>query len=145
MKVILQRVLEASVSSQGLQYSSIQNGLLAYVCFELGDSQLTIDKFYDKVSRYKIFEGDSCKLDTSLSQLNAELLVISQFTLSATTNKGLKPSYHLALENSQAKTLFELMVETSKHLDIKVFFGEFGANMQVSSINDGPYTLIYNF
>jgi D-tyrosyl-tRNA(Tyr) deacylase len=145
LKVILQRVLEASVSIDGLQYSSIKKGLLAYVCFESGDNQNSINKFFDKVSRYKIFKGDSSNLDTSLAQLDAALLIVSQFTLSASTNKGLKPSYHLALEPSQAKNLFDLMIETSKHLSIRVFFGEFGASMQVSSINDGPYTLIYNF
>ena len=145
MRVIVQRVSQASVSIEGIAQSSIKKGILAYVCFEEHDNEEVIAKFFNKITNYKIFEGDSGILDTSLKDLEAELLIVSQFTLGAVTKKGLRPSYHLALEPSKAKQLYDLMIESSSSQGIGVSFGTFGAMMQISSVNDGPYTLNFNF
>ena len=145
MRVIIQRVLQASVSIEGIVQSSITKGILAYVCFEEHDNEEAIKKFFKKITNYKIFEGDSGILDTSLKDLEAELLIVSQFTLSAVTKKGLRPSYHLALEPSKAKQLYDLMIELSSSQCIGVSFVAFGAMMQISSVNDGRYTLNFNF
>ena len=145
MRAIIQRVSQASVSIEGIAQSSIKKGILAYVCFEEHDNEEVIAKFFNKITNFKIFEGDRGILDTSLKDLEAELLIVSQFTLSAVTKKGLRPSYHLALKPSKAMHLYDLMIEQSVSQDIRVSFGTFGAMMQISSVNDGPYTLNFNF
>ena len=145
MRVIIQRVSQASVSIEGIVQSSITKGILAYVCFEEHDNEEVIAKFFKKITNYKIFEGVSGILDASLKDLKAELLIISQFTLGAATKKGLRPSYHLALEPSKAKHLYDLMIKLSVSQGVEVSFGTFGAMMQISSVNDGPYTLNFNF
>ncbi|MEK9649675.1 MAG: D-aminoacyl-tRNA deacylase [Gammaproteobacteria bacterium] len=145
MKVIIQRVSQASVAINSKVQSSIKRGILAYVCFEEGDNEESINKFFEKITKYKIFEGDSGILDTNLKQLGGEILIISQFTLNAVTKKGLKASYHLALEPSKAEKLYEHMIKISSTVGLNVFFGSFGAMMQVSSVNEGPYTLNFNF
>lgn len=115
------------------------------VCFEQTDTQAQIDKLISKILDYSFFEGVSGKLDASLRKIGAELLIVSQFTLNASTKKGLKPSFHKAASPDLAEELYNKL-KASINLEYKnVKYGVFGAYMELELTNDGPFTLNFNF
>lgn len=145
MLCLAQRVKKASVRVNKDLVSSIDKGILLMVCFEQTDTQVQIDKLISKILDYSFFEGVSGKLDASLRQIGAELLIVSQFTLNASTKKGLKPSFHKAASPDLAEELYNKL-KASINLEYKnVKYGVFGAYMELELTNDGPFTLNFNF
>jgi len=142
---LAQRVKKASVIVNKDLVSSIDKGILLMVCFEQTDTQVQIDKLISKILDYSFFEGVTGKLDTSLRKIGAELLIVSQFTLNASTKKGLKPSFHKAASPDLAEELYNKL-KASINLEYKnVKYGVFGAYMELELTNDGPFTLNFNF
>jgi D-tyrosyl-tRNA(Tyr) deacylase len=142
---LAQRVKKASVRVNKDLVSSIDKGILLMVCFEQTDTQIQIDKLISKILDYSFFEGVSGKLDASLRKIGAELLIVSQFTLNASTKKGLKPSFHKAASPDLAEELYNKL-KASINLEYKnVKYGVFGAYMELELTNDGPFTLNFNF
>lgn len=145
MLCLAQRVKKASVKVNKDLVSSIDKGILLMVCFEQTDTQVQIDKLISKILDYSFFEGVSGKLDASLRKIEAELLIVSQFTLNASTKKGLKPSFHKAASPDLAEELYNKL-KASINLEYKnVKYGVFGAYMELELTNDGPFTLNFNF
>tara|TARA_A100001015_G_scaffold309670_1_gene409544 strand:+ start:6342 stop:6779 length:438 start_codon:yes stop_codon:yes gene_type:complete len=142
---LAQRVKKASVRVNKDLVSSIDKGILLMVCFEQTDTQIQIDKLISKILDYSFFEGVSGNLDASLRKIGAELLIVSQFTLNASTKKGLKPSFHKAASPDLAEELYNKL-KASINLEYKnVKYGVFGAYMELELTNDGPFTLNFNF
>jgi len=142
---LAQRVKKASVRVNKDLVSSIDKGILLMVCFEQTDTQVQIDNLISKILDYSFFEGVSGKLDASLRKIGAELLIVSQFTLNASTKKGLKPSFHKAASPDLAEELYNKL-KASINLEYKnVKYGVFGAYMELELTNDGPFTLNFNF
>lgn len=145
MLCLAQRVKKASVRVNKDLVSSIDKGILLMVCFEQTDTQVQIDKLISKILDYSFFEGVSGKLDASLRKIGAELLIVSQFTLNASTKKGLKPSFHKAASPDLAEELYNKLKSTINLEYKNVKYGVFGAYMELELTNDGPFTLNFNF
>lgn len=142
MRSVLQRVKKASVSVDNKLINKINNGFLIYLGLASGDTREMIDKFITKVLKLRIFADQEGKTNLDIFSLNKpEILLISQFTLMANTNLGNRPSFTEAMPFSEAKELYEyVLLEFNKR--IPTFGGVFGADMEIDSINDGPFTLI---
>jgi D-tyrosyl-tRNA(Tyr) deacylase len=143
MRVVIQRVSEASVSIEGKLFSSIGKGLLVLVGVEENDSQEDAAELAGKISQLRIFDDSDSVMNLSVKDIGGEILAVSQFTLHANTKKGNRPSYIRAARPEKAIPLYEYFVsclstETGKN----IYTGKFGAMMKVSLINDGPVTII---
>ena len=142
MRVVIQRVKEASVSVQGVKISEIQKGLLILVGVETQDAQQDIDWLVAKVAKLRIFEDPLGAMNVSLQDIGADVIVVSQFTLHASTKKGNRPSFIKAAKPEVAIPLYQGFVDSlEKELDKKIQTGQFGAMMEVALINDGPVTI----
>jgi len=142
MRVVIQRVKEASVSIQGVKISEIQKGLLILVGVETLDTQQDIDWLVAKVAKLRIFEDLDGAMNVSLHDIGADVIVVSQFTLHASTKKGNRPSFIKAAKPEVAIPLYQEFVDSlEKQLDKKIQTGQFGAMMDVALINDGPVTI----
>ena len=144
MLATVQRVSEAEVVINDTKYSSIKDGVLIFVCIEEKDISETTKKMADKIFNFKMLDGPNGINSASLKNLEEEVLIISQFTLAAITNKGNKPSFHKAAKPNDAKLLYDKFVAEFKKLSSKVSEGKFGAFMEVSMINKGPVTFNFN-
>ena len=144
MLATVQRVSEAEVIINDTKYSSIKDGILIFVCIEEKDVSETTKEMANKIFNFKMLDGPNGKTSASLKELEEDILVISQFTLAAITNKGNKPSFHKAAKPDDAKLLYDKFVEEFKKLSNKVSEGKFGAYMEVSMINKGPVTFNFN-
>ena len=144
MLATVQRVSEAEVIINDTKYSSIKDGVLIFVCIEEKDVSETIKEMANKIFNFKMLDGPNGKTSASLKELEEDILVISQFTLAAITNKGNKPSFHKAAKPDDAKLLYDKFVVEFKKLSNKVSEGKFGAYMEVSMINKGPVTFNFN-
>jgi D-aminoacyl-tRNA deacylase len=143
MKVVLQRVTEASVKINGSIKANIEKGLLLLLGIESEDRQEDIDWLIQKIINLRIFEDEEGKMNLSLQNVNGEILVISQFTLFASTKKGNRPSFIKAAKPEVAIPLYEQFLQKIKSVSTsKVDAGEFGADMKVSLCNDGPVTIL---
>ena len=139
---MIQRVKEASVSVQGVKISEIQKGLLILVGVETQDTQQDIDWLVAKVAKLRIFEDPLGAMNVSLQDIDADVIVVSQFTLHASTKKGNRPSFIKAAKPEVAIPLYQGFVDSlEKELDKKIQTGQFGAMMEVALINDGPVTI----
>jgi len=136
---LIQRVSQASVMVDVCTVGSIERGFLLYLGIEQGDTSTHAEKLVHKVLNLRVFEDKAGKMNDSLQQINGALLVVSQFTLAATTQTGHRPSFSAAAPPDQAARLFEYYIAQSR-LSVQVETGQFGANMQVTSVNDGPAT-----
>jgi D-tyrosyl-tRNA(Tyr) deacylase len=142
MRIVLQRVLEASVKIDGSINSSIDCGLLVLLGIEASDSVEDANWLISKIAGLRIFTDSDGKMNLSIQDLKGSFLVISQFTLFASTKKGNRPSYIQAARPEQAIPLYEYFVSKLKsETNLKVETGVFGADMKVSLINDGPVTI----
>lgn len=142
MRVLIQRVTQASVSIGGQQKSSIGKGLLILASFEDDDSQADIDRMVAKLAKLRVFDDEGGVMNLSVQDIGGEVLVVSQFTLHAQTKKGNRPSYIKAAKPGIATPLYNSFVATfEKELGKPIATGEFGADMQVSLVNDGPVTI----
>ncbi len=143
MRVVLQRVLGASVSVDGTAISSIKKGMLILVGFENDDLQEDLEWMVKKIAQIRIFNDDLGVMNLSIQEVQGELLVVSQFTLHAKTKKGNRPSYIQAAKADLAIPLYETFQKLmSAELDQDIQSGIFGADMKVQLINDGPVTII---
>jgi D-tyrosyl-tRNA(Tyr) deacylase len=143
MKAVIQRVLNASVTIDGAVYSSIGNGLLVLLGIEDADRPEDIVWLSGKIVNLRIFDDANGVMNESVKEKNGELLVVSQFTLHASTKKGNRPSYIKAGKPEMAITLYEKMVERlSADLGKEVKTGVFAADMKVNLLNDGPVTIV---
>ena len=138
---LLQRVKNASVTVNEQVIGAVKQGLLVLVCAEKGDSAEQCEKLAKKVLAYRIFEDENGKMNKSVSDIGGEILIVSQFTLAADTAKGLRPSFTPAAAPETGKRLYEHFIEKIKESGLKTETGQFGANMQVTLINDGPVTI----
>jgi len=143
MKVVIQRVSTANVVIEGEKVADIENGLLVLLGIETEDNANEIEWLCKKIVQMRIFSDAEGKMNNSVIDINGEIIVVSQFTLHASTKKGNRPSYIKAARPEQAIPLYEQFVSTlSIFLGKKVQTGEFGANMKVSLLNDGPVTIV---
>ena len=143
MQALAQRVSSAKIYIDTKVYSSINTGILAYVCFEKDDSEEVIEKFIHKIINFSFFKGDSGVMSASLKEIEGELMIVSQFTLSAVTDKGNKPSFHRAAETNKANFLYNSLLERLNELDIRFQSGVFGSDMDIHSVNVGPVTFSF--
>ena len=143
MKVVIQRVSQASVTIDEKIVAAIQNGLLVLVGIEDVDSQEDIDWLAAKVANIRIFGDENQVMNLSVKDIGGDVIVVSQFTLHANTKKGNRPSYIKASKPEVAIPLYENFVNTLElELGKKVQTGVFGADMEVGLINDGPVTIV---
>ena len=142
MKIVLQRVLRAKVDIAGETVGEIGKGYLLLLGVSNEDNKDIADKMIEKISRLRIFEDENGKTNLSIDQVNGEVLVVSQFTLYADCRKGNRPSFTNAGSPDKANELYEYIVERCNGLFKKTQHGVFGADMQVSLVNDGPFTLV---
>lgn len=145
MKVVIQRVKEASVEVDQQVVGEIKKGLLLFTCFEHEDTEKTIDAAVDKISKLRIFEDQNEKMNLSALDLNLEILSISQFTLSWDGSRGYRPSFDASMKPAEARLFYSIFNRKLKEAGLKVSEGRFGATMQVKSLNDGPVTFHLSF
>jgi D-tyrosyl-tRNA(Tyr) deacylase len=140
---LIQRVTSASVSIEENIYDHINQGILLLLGVEKNDATDQADQLLKKILNYRIFADDSGKMNQSLTDINGELLVVSQFTLAADTKKGLRPSFSSAAPPTEAEMLYDYFLDqANKNHNGKIASGQFSADMQVSLCNDGPVTFL---
>jgi D-tyrosyl-tRNA(Tyr) deacylase len=143
MRAVIQRVSEASVTINSSRTEKIGKGLLVFLGIEDPDGDEDIEWLSGKISRLRIFDDTSGVMNLSLKEAAGEILVVSQFTLHASTKKGNRPSYIRAAKPEIAVPVYEKFIkQLSLDLGDKIHTGDFGANMQVHLVNDGPVTII---
>ena len=143
MQALAQRVSSAKICINNKTHASIKEGILAYVCFEAGDEKEVVDIFLSKIINFSFFKGDNNIMSTSLKEIDGELMIVSQFTLSAVTDKGNKPSFHRAAETEKANFLYNLLLERLNESAIRFQSGVFGSDMDIHSVNAGPVTFSF--
>jgi len=141
MIIVLQRVSKASVTIDNSIYSSIKNGFVALVGFQPDDNEEDLSFMVRKILRIRIFDDENGALNQSISDINGDILLVPNFTLAADTTRGNRPGFSTAMPPSDAKVMFEKFVDDVSSLHTNVSSGLFGADMQVSLINDGPITI----
>lgn len=140
---LIQRVSSASVSIDNAVVGNIDQGLLLLLGIEKPDLETAADKLLQKILNYRVFADPVGKMNLSLRDIGGELLVVSQFTLAADTNKGLRPSFSAAASPQQAEELYDyFLTQAATALKTQIQSGRFGADMQVMLRNDGPVTFI---
>lgn len=142
MKVLLQRVNNASVTVSDNIIGNIDKGLLLLVGFGKDDTKEQIPAMVEKIVNLRIFPNEEGRFDKSCLDIKASILAVPQFTLYADTNKGRRPEFFKSLNPKEATVLFDLFVEQISDKDVKVETGEFGAYMKVNLENDGPVTIM---
>jgi len=138
---LVQRVARAHVEIDGATVGSIGRGLLVLVCAEPGDDETLADKLVAKLIKLRVFADAAGKMNLSLAEVNAGLLVVSQFTLAADVSGGNRPSFAGAAAPELGRRLYERIVASARARHPQVACGEFGAEMQVHLVNDGPVTI----
>ena len=143
MRVVIQRVLEASVKVNNQLTGEIQKGLLVLMGIEDGDGEEDIVWLSNKIVNLRIFDDENGVMNRSVKEMDGEILLVSQFTLHASYKKGNRPSYLRASKAEVAIPLYQKMIQQlEKDLAKKIQTGEFGADMKVSFLNDGPVTIV---
>ncbi len=142
MKGLLQRVSGARVEVAGAVVGAIDQGLLVLLAVEPGDTPAHADKLLKKLLNYRVFSDPQGKMNLSLADTGGGLLLVSQFTLAADTQSGLRPSFSTAAPPALAEALFDYVVAQAQGLHGQVATGRFGADMQVHLVNDGPVTFL---
>lgn len=142
MKFVIQRVSEASVSVDESVLGKIQKGFMVLIGISDQDTKEIADKMVRKMTGLRIFQDEDGKTNLSLGDVDGSLLLISQFTLYANCKKGYRPSFIEAGKPDMAEELYEYIIEKSKEYVSDVQRGKFGADMKVSLVNDGPFTIV---
>ena len=142
MKTVIQRVKKASVTIDGKTISNIEKGLLILLGISVDDNEKIIEKFAQKIVNLRIFGDSNGKMNLSLKDINGAILLVSQFTLYANAKRGNRPDFLQAAKPDRAIPLYESFIKALKSHNIKVKTGKFGADMEISLINDGPVTII---
>tara|TARA_B100001939_G_scaffold241848_1_gene209268 strand:- start:642 stop:1094 length:453 start_codon:yes stop_codon:yes gene_type:complete len=142
MRALIQRVTSASVHIEGNEFSVIDNGLLVLLGIEDEDSESDIDWLSSKISQMRIFDDGNGLMNLSVNDINGKILVVSQFTLHASTKKGNRPSFIKASKPNHAIPMYEEFIRhISDKIQNDVLTGEFGASMEIKLVNDGPVTI----
>jgi D-tyrosyl-tRNA(Tyr) deacylase len=141
MLALVQRVAQARVEVAGRVTGAIDRGLLAFVCAEPGDREDIADKLVAKLLKLRIFSDDAGKMNRSVVDVQGGLLIVSQFTLAADVSGGNRPSFTGAAPPALGEQLYQRVLATARSLHPQVAAGEFGADMQVHLVNDGPVTI----
>ncbi len=141
MRALIQRVSQAAVSIEGSECGSIGKGYLILLGVGQNDNKHEAELLFNKIFGLRIFEDDAGKTNLSLADVGAEMLIVSQFTLYADCKKGRRPSFTSAAPPRQAEHLYEYFVSLARASVARVATGEFGAMMEVSLVNDGPFTI----
>lgn len=142
MKALIQRVRGARVEVAGEVVGAIDQGLLALVGVEPQDTPASVEKILHKLLNYRVFSDAAGKMNLSLGDVGGGLLLVSQFTLAADTKGGLRPSFSSAAPPALGAELFDLLVTRARGKHPQVATGQFGADMQVHLVNDGPVTFL---
>ena len=142
MRFVIQRVQQASVAVDGKTIGEIQKGFMTLIGISKDDTTETADKMIRKMTAMRIFEDENGKTNLALADVGGSLLLISQFTLYANCKKGNRPSFIDAGDPDEAERLYDYIIEACKKTIPIVEKGEFGADMKVSLINDGPFTIL---
>lgn len=142
MKALIQRVRHARVEVAGETVGAISSGLLVLVGVDRDDGMEQVERLAHKLLHYRVFADDVGKMNLNVQQAEGELLLVSQFTLSADTTKGLRPSFTSAAPPQAGEAWFNALVDAVKERYGRVATGRFGADMQVSLLNDGPVTFL---
>ena len=142
MKILVQKVLEASVSVEGNTVANIKNGYLLFVGVEKEDTSFQADYLAKKIAHLRIFTDENDKMNLSIQDVGGEILAVSQFTLAADVSRGNRPGFETAARPDEAQPLYEYFVTQLKQFGIPVKTGIFQADMKVSLINDGPCTFM---
>jgi len=142
MICLIQRVRSSQLHIKGSLHTEIGQGLLALVGIEKEDTEVTLARMLDKLYAYRVFSDSEGKMNLSVKDIDGQVLLVSQFTLAADTQKGLRPGFSSAMPPSLAQPLFETMVSLARQRHSKTESGLFGADMQISLLNDGPVTFI---
>ena len=145
MKVLIQRVKQASVTIDNKLYSSINKGILALVGIEKSDTCENVQKMAKKLVNLRIFTDENDKMNLSLLDINGEMLIVSQFTLCGNCKKGTRPSFDNSASPEIANKLYEDFIKEIASYGVKYGTGQFGAMMDVALINDGPVTFMLEF
>ena len=142
MKALLQRVSHASVRVDGAIVGEIEQGLLVLLGLDKNDSPELGERMLDKILAYRLFADDNDRMNRSVADIGGGVLLVSQFTLSADTRKGLRPSFSSAMPPAEAEPLYQTMLASLQGKHDTVAAGSFGADMQVALVNDGPVTFL---
>ncbi|MCK9622497.1 MAG: D-aminoacyl-tRNA deacylase [Methylobacter sp.] len=140
MITIIQRVTTAKVTVNNQDIGKIDTGIMALVAVEKADTEKDAQRLLERILNYRIFADSDDRMNLSLRDINGGLLLIPQFTLAADTQKGNRPSFISAAPPEKGKELFDYLQQLAKQIYPKVEFGQFGADMQVALINNGPVT-----
>ena len=141
MKALIQRVSSASVTVAGETVGEIEHGLLIFLGLDKSDTQIIAQKLLSKILRYRIFNDAAGHMNLDVAKVGGSLLIVSQFTLAADTQKGLRPSFSSAMPPTEAEALYNFFVAEAALVQ-SVATGRFGADMQVHLVNDGPVTFL---
>lgn len=142
MKLVIQRVREAGITVDNQEISRIGKGLLVFIGISNDDTKEIADAFLKKMIGLRLFEDENGKTNLSLNDVNGQLLLVSQFTLYANCRKGNRPSFTQAGSPDMAEKIYDYMIEQAKKQIDVVQTGIFGADMKISLVNDGPFTII---
>lgn len=142
MKIVIQRVARASVKVDNRITGQIGKGLLIFLGVEEADTDDMLQKYVDKIIKLRIFEDENGKTNRALNDVNGSLLVVSQFTLCADCSHGNRPGFTGAKEPGEANRMYEKFISLCKEQTSIVEHGEFGADMKVELLNDGPFTIL---
>ena len=142
MRAVVTRVNSASVEVAGKTIGSIEQGFLVLLGVKVGDSGAQAEKLAEKITGLRVFEDESGRMNRSLSDVGGSLLVVSQFTLYGNCKHGRRPEFLQAAKSDEAVPLYEYFLSLCREKGFRVETGQFGADMQVKSVNDGPVTLI---
>lgn len=142
MKAVIQRVASANVTVDDVEVGCIGRGLLVLLGIAVDDDQTDLDWLVNKIAQMRIFSDEDGKMNYSLLHVGGQMLVISQFTLQASTKKGNRPSYIKAARPEKAIPLYESFVASVRDLGVETQTGVFGADMKVHLLNDGPVTIV---
>jgi len=140
MIALLQRVSSASVTVDSQVIGEIEQGLLVFLAIQPEDTEAKAKRLAERVAGYRMFNDENDKMNLNVKQVNGDILVVSQFTLAADTNSGLRPSFTSAAKPDFSKKLYEYFCQQLRGQGFKVPTGEFAADMQVQLLNDGPVT-----
>jgi D-tyrosyl-tRNA(Tyr) deacylase len=137
---LIQRVTQASVEVDGVIVGAIEQGLMVLVGVQKHDSEAQAERLLERLLGYRVFADEAGKMNLSVRDINGGLLLVPQFTLAADTQKGMRPSFSSAAPPQEGKRLFELLFRRAGEVYQPVASGQFGADMKVALVNDGPVT-----
>ena len=142
MRLLIQRVQHADVTVEGESIASIQKGFLVFIGINNSDTEEIADKMLRKLLNLRLFEDENCKTNLDVKQVNGEILLVSQFTLYADCKKGNRPSFTKAGSPDEANKLYQYMIKQCQKEHSQTACGKFGADMKISLLNDGPFTVM---